>query len=60
MEGEKMADVPRIATLDDLIAELHKIFSEDDISVDHVKAVLEAYKSNPKEWKKYAFFDPHR
>ena len=55
-----MADVPRIATLDDLIAELHKIFSEDDISVDHVKAVLEAYKSNPKEWKKYAFFDPHR
>ena len=47
-------------TLDDLIKELHKVFSYDDIDADYVKALMESYRSKPKEWKKFAKFDPHR
>lgn len=52
--------VPAMHTLEDLIAELHKIFSEDRVNVEYVKAVLSSYKSNPRDWKKYANFDNHR
>lgn len=54
------ASKPIINSLDDLIRELHRIFAEDNVNIDEVKAVLSAYKSDPKEWKKYAKFDPHR
>ncbi len=54
------AEVPDIKTLDDLISELHKIFEHDHVDVRYVKAVLDAYKSNPREWRKYAKFDVHR
>ncbi|XP_076308914.1 cysteine dioxygenase type 1-like [Tachypleus tridentatus] len=52
--------VPRICTLDDLIQELHGIFSSSSVNVDYVHDVMAAYKSNPKEWKKFAKFDRHR
>lgn len=52
--------VPAMHTLDDLIAELHKVFSEDRVNVEDVKAVLSSYKSNPKDWRKFAKFDSHR
>lgn len=47
-------------TLDDLIKELHQIFESDKVNIDYVKALMNMYKSNPREWKKYAKFDPHR
>ena len=47
-------------TLDELIAELHKVFSRDRVNVEYVKALLASYRSNPKDWKKFAKFDPHR
>ena len=46
--------------LEELVKELHKVFSFDRVNVDYVKALLSSYKSNPKEWKKYAKFDQHR
>ncbi|RWS30591.1 cysteine dioxygenase type 1-like protein [Leptotrombidium deliense] len=49
-----------IQCLDDLISKLAEIFSSDDIDVDYVQQVMLSYKSNPKEWKKYAHFDRHR
>jgi cysteine dioxygenase len=55
---EKLVVPPK--NLEELIKELHKIFSYDRVNVEYVKALLSAYKSNPKDWKKYAKFDPHR
>ncbi|KAL8605965.1 hypothetical protein ACOMHN_063000 [Nucella lapillus] len=46
--------------LKDLIQQLHKVFAQDEINVDYVKTLMESYKSNPREWKKFAKFDPHR
>ena len=52
--------VPAVNSLSDLIAELHKVFDSDRVNVDYVKALLSAYKSRPKDWKKFAKFDTHR
>jgi cysteine dioxygenase len=46
--------------LDELVKELHKVFSYDRVNVDYVKALLSSYKSTPKDWKKFAKFDQHR
>ncbi|KAK7089050.1 hypothetical protein V1264_024685 [Littorina saxatilis] len=47
-------------SLKELISRLHKIFADDDINIDYVKTLMESYTSDPKEWKKFAKFDPHR
>jgi cysteine dioxygenase len=52
--------IPVINDLNDLIAELQRLFQEDQVDVDHVQDVMLAYRSSPKDWKKYAFFDRHR
>jgi len=49
-----------IASLDDLIGQLHKAFESDVVDIDHVKDLLNSYKSNPVEWKKFAKFDRYR
>ena len=46
--------------LDELIKELHKVFSNDKIQVEAVKSLMASYKSSPKDWKKYSKFDTHR
>jgi cysteine dioxygenase len=63
MENEKYTDellVPPIGSLQDLINHLRLVFASDKVNVDYVKAVLAAYKSNPRDWKMYAKFDKHR
>jgi hypothetical protein len=47
-------------TLPELIAELHRVFSGDKINIDYVQTLMTLYKSNRKDWKKYAKYDPHR
>ncbi|XP_045184749.2 cysteine dioxygenase type 1-like isoform X2 [Mercenaria mercenaria] len=47
-------------SLNDLIEGLHKIFAHDKVNVDFVKAFMGMYKSNYKEWKKFAKWDVHR
>ncbi|KAJ7994364.1 hypothetical protein DPEC_G00265090 [Dallia pectoralis] len=47
-------------TLDDLIKVLHNIFESDNINVEEVQTIMEAYDSNPKEWKKFAKPDQFR
>jgi len=49
-----------ITTLDDLVGQLHKAFEDDVVDVDYVTDLLQAYKSNPVEWKKFAKFDRYR
>jgi cysteine dioxygenase len=51
---------PPISSLEQLIEELYKAFGEETVDPDRIKDLLEAYKSNPRDWKKYVFFDPHR
>jgi hypothetical protein len=55
-----MSTLALIKSLDQLITELYKAFESDVVDVDYVKMLLSAYKSNPKDWKKYSFFDTHR
>lgn len=52
--------VGEVATLTDLIRELHKVFESDSVNIEHVHALMSAYKSNPAEWRKYAKFDRFR
>jgi cysteine dioxygenase len=54
------ADVPSIGSFEELIRQLRVAFETDVVDVDHVKTILSAYRSNPKDWKQYAKFDSHR
>lgn len=56
--GDKQVLV--ISCLNELIERLRDVFESDCVDVDYVRALLAAYKSNPKDWKQYAVFDPHR
>ncbi|XP_057687909.1 cysteine dioxygenase type 1 [Corythoichthys intestinalis] len=47
-------------SLQELTKMLHEIFKEDSINVEEVTELMESYKSNPQDWKKYAIFDKHR
>ncbi|RWS16804.1 cysteine dioxygenase type 1-like protein [Dinothrombium tinctorium] len=49
-----------ISCLDELVVKLREIFSQDDIDVDYVQQLMLSYKSNPRDWRKYAHFDRHR
>ncbi|XP_041041188.1 cysteine dioxygenase type 1-like [Carcharodon carcharias] len=57
MEQTEMQKPPNLA---DLIRVLHQIFARDKINVDEVQNLLESYKSDPREWLKYAKFDQYR
>ncbi|KAF7278583.1 hypothetical protein GWI33_008202 [Rhynchophorus ferrugineus] len=52
--------LPEIGSLNDLVRELNRVFSSDNVNVDLVHYIMRAYKSNPIEWKKYAKFDRYR
>uniref|UniRef100_A0A023F851 Cysteine dioxygenase n=1 Tax=Triatoma infestans TaxID=30076 RepID=A0A023F851_TRIIF len=53
-------EVGKITTLEDVLECLRDAFSGDKVNVDHVMNILEAYKSNPQEWRRYAKFDRYR
>ena len=40
--------------------EISKAFSTENVDVDHVKALLSAYKSNKEDWGKFAYFDKYK
>ena len=52
--------MPQIASLDDLIRELYKVFEGDEVNVEYVSGLMSSYKSNPQDWKKFAKFDRYR
>lgn len=52
--------LPVITSLEDLIKQLNIVFESDSINIDYVKYLMQAYKSNPVDWKKYAKFDRFR
>ena len=40
-----------------LVANLLRIFESDKVNVEEVEDLLASYKSNPKDWKRFAKFD---
>lgn len=48
---------PVIETLPDLITALHREFETNYVNIEMVNHLMLSYKSNPKEWRKYAKFD---
>ncbi|KAH9488337.1 Cysteine dioxygenase [Bulinus truncatus] len=48
------------ASLHELITRLHEVFESDNISVEYVQKLMTSYKSNRKDWKKFAKFDQFR
>jgi hypothetical protein len=52
------APVPK--DLSQLCQILHRVFAQDTVNVEYVKRIIENYKSNPKDWRKYAKYDPHK
>ena len=57
---DPMKPAPQVESMEQLIKELHKVFSHDDVCVDYVMELLTNFKSNIKEWKKFAKFDRYR
>ncbi|XP_043285488.1 cysteine dioxygenase type 1 isoform X2 [Venturia canescens] len=43
----------KVDNLDDLIKQLHCAFATDFVDIDHVRSLMEAYRSSPQDWKKY-------
>lgn len=52
--------VGTVVNLDDLCKELGEVFKNDSVNIEEVKTLMESYKGNPKDWKKFAKFDQHR
>jgi len=50
----------KVETLDQLIEELHVLFSGESVNVDQIYALMRSYKSNPAEWRKYAVADRNK
>jgi len=53
-------EVGKPESLEDLIKILHQIFESDNINVEEVQNIMEAYESNPQDWMKHAKFDQYR
>lgn len=51
---------PVITCLGDLQAHLHDVFESEEVNIEMVETLMQAYKSNPQDWKQYAKFDPYR
>lgn len=45
------------ATMDELIAELHQVFSSDRVDIEYVNHLLFTYQSTANDWQKYVKFD---
>ena len=45
---------------DELIEKLLEIFESDNVNIEEVEEILDCYKSDPKDWKKYAKFDKYK
>jgi len=60
LEFSQGCSKPVIESLEQLIVELYKVFESDHVNVDYVQSLMEAYKSNPADWRKFAKFDQYR
>lgn len=47
-------------TWEQLIEKLLELFHEESVNIEEVEAVLSSYRTNPRDWKKYAKFDKYK
>ncbi|XP_045782655.1 cysteine dioxygenase type 1 [Maniola jurtina] len=50
----------KIDGLETLVQELHRVFSKSHVNIQEVQSLMSAYKSDPKQWRKFAKFDRFR
>eukprot|EP00126_Sphaerothecum_destruens_P000261 Sdes_comp10309_c0_seq1m1948 len=55
-----MKDFEIPSSLDHLIELLTEALAGNEADVDHIQNLMQAYKSDPKEWIKYAHLDPYK
>lgn len=53
-------NVPVPKDLKELCEMLHKVFAMEAVNIEYAQRIIENYKSNPKDWRKYAKYDPHK
>lgn len=51
---------PTIDSLQDLITALHREFETNFVNIEMVHHIMLSYKSNAKEWRKFAKFDRYK
>ncbi|XP_045508364.1 cysteine dioxygenase type 1-like [Colias croceus] len=50
----------QITGLERLVEELHRVFSKNHVNIQEVQKLMLSYKSDPKDWRKYAKYDRFR
>lgn len=55
-----LENIPIPKDLNELVEIIRKVFSHDVVNVEYVTKLVQNYKSNPKDWRKYAKYDPHK
>lgn len=50
----------KVLSLEELVRELHIVFESDAIEVEAVEQLMQAYKSDPTDWAKFALLDPYK
>ncbi|XP_038217650.1 cysteine dioxygenase type 1 [Zerene cesonia] len=50
----------QITGLERLLEELHRVFSKNHVNIQDVQKLMLSYKSDPKDWRKYAKYDRFR
>jgi cysteine dioxygenase len=53
-------NIPVPRDLKELCSLLHQVFDNDLVNVEYVKKLMLNYNSNPKDWRQYAKYDPHK
>ena len=52
--------VPVAKDIKELVTYIHQVFAYDSVNIDYVVKLLQNYTSNPKDWRQYAKYDPHK
>ena len=53
-------NVPVPKDLDELVKMLREVFADEVVNVEYVMKLMSNYKSNPKDWRNYAKYDPNK
>ena len=58
--GVDLNNVPVPKDLKDLCQLLHQVFDKDIVNIEYVIKLMANYKSDPKDWRQYAKYEPHK
>jgi cysteine dioxygenase len=55
-----MSGLPTPKSLSELAEKLRDALSGETADIEHVKKIMEAYSSNPDDWRMFTAFDKHK